>query len=150
MHVRGISNLVHSNSKFYAHNVSILPIYNKIFGNSRPKLRPEGFDGETCIMDPDLPIYRNQWIEFNAQALSQAYELDNFISMNGGRLNCSPSEWMKMDPFLREAFKLSYNKYAKEENQKQSKMQSDLDQKLEASKEYKSPFSGITKPTFIN
>lgn len=150
MHVRAISNLVHSRSNFYAHNVSLLPLYNKVFSATRPKLRPEGFDGDTCIMDPDLPIYRNQWIEFNAKALCAAYELDNLISMNGGRLTSSPEEWMRMDPFLREALKLAYNKYAKEENQRQSQMQSDLDQKLEASKEYKSPFSGVTKPTFIN
>jgi hypothetical protein len=150
MHVRSITNLVHANSKFYAQNVSVLPVYNKIFPGPRPKLRPQGFDGDTCNFDPDLPIYRNQWIQHNAQALCEAYELDNFINMNGGRLNASPTEWMKLDPFLREAFKIAYNRYAREENQKQQKMQSDLDQKLEASKEYKSPFTGITKPTFIN
>jgi hypothetical protein len=147
--MRSISYLVHQHSKF-AQNVSVLPVYNKIFAEERPKLRPQGFDGKTCLIDPDLPIYRNQWIEYNAAALCEAYELDNYINMNGGRFNCSPTEWMKMDMFLREAFKLAYNKYAREENKKQMQMQSDLDQKLEASKEYKSPFTGITKPTFIN
>lgn len=150
MHVRNTSYLVHHNSKFYAQNVSVLPVYNKIFTEGRPKLKPQGFDGKTCVMDPDLPIYRNQWIEYNAKALCEAYQLDNFINMSGGRINSTVTEWMTMDPFLREALVIAYNKYAKDENQRQNKMQSDLDQKLEAAKEYKSPFSGITKPTFIN
>jgi Asp-tRNA(Asn)/Glu-tRNA(Gln) amidotransferase A subunit family amidase len=70
--------------------------------------------------------------------------------MNGGRMNMSPTEWMHMDLFQREAYKLAYNAYAKEENKKQQNMQSQLDKKLEDAKEYKSPFAGVTKPTFIN
>jgi hypothetical protein len=149
MQIRAISNLIHSHCKF-AQNVSVLPVYNKIFGRERPKFRPQGYDGDTCEFDPDLPIYRNNWIEYNAKALCETFELDNFLNMNGGRVNISHTEWMHMDIFMREAYKLAYNKYAREENQKQSKMQADMDQKLEAAKEYKSPFAGISKPTFIN
>lgn len=148
--MRSISHLIHKNAKFYAQNVSILPLYNKVYVDNRPKLRPEGFDGDTCSFDPDLPIYHSNWIEYNAQALRKTFQLDNFIRMNGGVCNWTPESYMKCDPFLREAFMLAYNAYAKEENQKQQRLQSDLDQKLEASKEYKSPFSGVTKPTFIN
>jgi hypothetical protein len=75
MHVRSISNLIHTNSKFYAQNVSILPVYNKIFTEERPKFKPQGFDGKTCTVDPDLPIYRNHWIQYNAEALREAFEL---------------------------------------------------------------------------
>lgn len=150
MHIRSISSIVHNQSKFYAQNVSLIPVYNKIFVDSRAKLKPEGFEGSTCSIDPDLPIYRNNWIEYNAQALCNVYELDNFIAMNGGRANISSTEWLTMDLFTREAYKLAYNNYAKEENKKQSQMKADLDQKMEAAKDYKSPFSGITKPTFIN
>jgi len=148
--MRSISYIVHGQSKFYAQNVSLIPLYNKIFVDNRAKTKPEGFEGRNCSLDPDLFIYRNNWIEYNAQALCSAYELDNFISMNGGIANLTNTEWMTMDLFLREAYKLAYNKYAKDENQKQHRMQADLEQKMEASKEYKSPFSGITKPTFIN
>lgn len=141
---------MHGHSKFYAQNVSLIPVYNKIFVDSRAKLKPEGFDGKLCSWDADLPIYRNNWIEHNAKALSDAFELDNFIAMNGGQANLTRTDWFEMDLFLREAFKLAYNKYAREENKKQSQMKADLDQKLEASKEYKSPFSGVSKPTFID
>lgn len=150
MHIRSISLIVHGHSKFYAQNVSLIPVYNKIFVDSRAKLKPEGFDGDLCSWDPDLPIYRNNWIEHNAQALVNVLELDNFIAMNGGSINCNPNDWLKLDMFYRQALTLAFNNYAKEENKKQSQMKADLDQKLEASKDYKSPFSGVSKPTFID
>lgn len=150
MHIRSISYIVHGHSKFYAQNVSLIPVYNKIFVDSRAKLKPEGFDGKLCSWDPDLPVYRNNWVEHNAKALSDAFELDNFIVMNGGTINTDPLQWIQLDPIYREALKLAFNKYAREENKKQSQMKADLDQKLEASKEYKSPFSGVSKPTFID
>lgn len=141
---------MHADSHFYAQNITILPVYNKIFARERPKMRPQGFDGITCEIDPDLPIYRYEWIQHNAKAINEAFELDNLINMNGGNANVTYKDWISFDLFEREALKIAYNKYATEENKKQQKMQADIDQKIEAAKEYKSAFSGVTKPTFIN
>jgi hypothetical protein len=113
-------------------------------------MRPQGFDGETCEIDPDLPIYRYEWIKYNASAICETFELDNLINMNGGNANVTFKDWITFDLFEREALKMAYNKYASEENKKQQRMQADMEQKMEAAKEYKSAFSGVTKPTFIN
>ena len=149
MYIRSTSYLIHKESHFYAQNVSPLPVYNKIFVDGEVKYIPDGFSGDTCIIDPDLPIYRRQWIEHNAKSFKEAFDLSNWVRMNGGNINVSLESWMSLDFFMREAIKMASNEVTKEINDEHKKAQESLERRLEDAKEYKSPFEGAPKPSFI-
>ena len=149
MQMRNISWITQHASRFYAQNVTIIPLYNRIFVDGRPRMRPEGYDGDTCIIDPDLPIYRQQWIEHNANAVAHALEIENWVRM-GGNSFISYTEWKNLDMFEREALKINKNKVNKEIEKDVRQKEADLNQKLESAKEYKSPFAGTpATPSFI-
>lgn len=136
-------------TRFYAQNVSIIPLYNRIFVDGRPRIRPEGFDGDTCVLDPDLPIYRQQWIEHNARAVAHALEIENWVRM-GGNSFISYTEWLNLSPFEREALKIIKNEVNKEIEKEVKQKEADLNNKLENAKEYRSPFAGTpSTPSFI-
>lgn len=149
MYIRGVSHTVHQSCLFYAHNVSILPVYNKVFHKGTAKFIPQGYNGDTCVIDPDLPIYRQQWIEGTAKNIKESLELVNWVKMNGGTCNLSLDQWFSLDLFMREAVKLAGNEVTKETNKQVQEKEAALNQKIEAAKEYKSPFEGAPKPSFI-
>ena len=148
--MRNISHVTQHATRYYAQNVSIIPLYNKIFVDGRSRLKPEGFDGDNCFIDPDLPIYRQQWIEYNASAVANVLEIENWIRMNGGQAPISWSEWINLDFFVREAIKMISNKITKEMNKQVKQKEADLTQKMEANKPYQSVFNGTpSTPSFI-
>lgn len=149
MHMRNISLMTQHATRFYAQNVTIIPLYNRIFVDGRPRMRPEGFDGDTCYLDPDLPIYRQNWIEHNAKAVGHALEIENWVRM-GGNSFISYTEWIQLDMFEREALKMIKNQVSKEIEKEVKQKEADLNQKLDNAKEYKSPFAGTPPtPSFI-
>jgi len=96
--MRNISHVTQHATRFYAQNVSLIPLYNKIFVDGRPRMRPQGYDGDTCIMDPDLPIYWKNWIEYNARVDITVYEMENWVRM-GGNSFISWTEWKHLGPY---------------------------------------------------
>lgn len=110
---------------------------------------PLGFKGYNCSIDPDLPIYYQNWVEHLAKSFVKEFRLIDFIRINGGSLSMSVDEWMNLDLFMREAVIMASNTVAKEQQKHESQLKSDLESKLEAQKEYKSPFEGAPKPSFI-
>lgn len=149
MHIRSLSFISHQFYSFYAHNVSIIPVYNKVFHKHTAKFVPEGYYGDTCIIDPDLPIYRQKWIEGTANNIKDSLELVNWVKLNGGTCNLSLDQWFSLDLFMREAVVMAGNEVAKETNKQIQEKEAALNQKIEAAKEYKSPFEGAPKPSFI-
>jgi TRAP-type C4-dicarboxylate transport system substrate-binding protein len=100
-------------------------------------------------MDPDLPIFRQQWIEHNALAVAHALEIENWVRM-GANSFISFTEWKTLSPFEREALKRVKNEVSKEIEKEVRQKEADLNQKLENAKEYKSPFAGTPPtPSFI-
>ena len=149
MHIRNISYITQHGTRFYAQNVSLIPIYNRIFVDGRPRIKPEGYDGDTCIIDPDLPFYRKNWIDHNAKAVAQALEVENWVRM-GGNSFISWTEWKTLDIFEREALKIVKNQVTKEINKEVKQKEADLAQKLESSKPHVSPFANTpATPSFI-
>jgi len=110
---------------------------------------PPGFKGYNCSIDPDLPIYYQNWVEHIARTFMKEFRLVDFVRINGGSLSMSVNEWMNLDLFMREAVIMAVNIVVKEQNKHEAKLKSDLESKLENQKEYKSPFQGAPKPSFI-
>ena len=149
MHMRNISHVTQHAARFYAQNVSLIPLYNKIFVDGRPRMRPEGYDGDTCIMDPDLPIYWKNWVEHNARVEIEVYEMENWVRM-GGNSFISWTEWKHLSPFEREGLKIIKNQVTKEINKEVQQKEADLAQKMEAAKPHVSPFANTpATPSFI-
>jgi len=144
-----LSYLIHGNTQFIAHNVSVLPVYNKIYSDKIAHFVPHGFKGYNCTIDPDLPIYYRNWVEHIAKTFMQQFELVNYVRINGGSLSMSVDEWMKLDLFMREAVVQAVNIVVKEQQKNEAQLKSDLESKLESQKEYKSPFEGAPRPSFI-
>jgi hypothetical protein len=148
MYIRGLSYIIHQQYSFYAHNVSIIPVYNKLFHRGNAFI-PAGYNGDTCYIDPDLPIYRHNWIEGTAKNIKETLEIVNWVKLNGGASNLSLESWLSMDLFMREAVKIAGNEVASEHDKMVREKETKLEQKLEAAKDYKSPFEGAPKPSFI-
>lgn len=149
MDIRNISHITQHGCKYYAQNISLIPLYNKIFTEDKPLLRPEGFDGDTCIMDPDLPIYRKNWVEHNAKVDIEVYEMENWVRM-GGNSFISWTEWKQLPPFEREGLKIIKNKVTREINKEVQQKEAEITQKMEAAKPHISPFANTPNtPSFI-
>lgn len=140
---------MHGNSLFIAHNLSILPVYNKIYSEKIAYFLPPNFKGYECSIDPDLPIYYKRWVEHIANSFIKEFALIDWVRSNGGVLNMTITEWLSLDLFMREAALMAVNQVMKEQQKNEAQLRSDLEAKIESQKEYKSPFSGVSKPTFI-
>lgn len=110
---------------------------------------PPGYKGYNCSIDPDLPIYYRNWVEHVAKTFMTEFRLVDYVRINGGSLSMSVDEWMKLDLFMREAVVMAVNKVVKEQQKHEAQLKSDLEAKLESQKEYKSPFEGAPRPSFI-
>ena len=70
--------------------------------------------------------------------------------MNGGKFHITPDQWMDMNIYERTAYeKVAFDKI-EETNKEAKKQKMEMEQKMEQAKEYKSQFSGITMPRFVN
>lgn len=125
------------------------PYKTSLFYDKEVLFLAKGYNGNTCEFDPDLFIYRQQWIEHTAVTIKESFEFVNLVKMAGGHAPISVKEWMELDLFTREAIKMASNEVFKEMEKEQKAIQSKLEDKLESNKEYRSPFEGAPKPTFI-
>lgn len=140
--------MCHQFSNFYAQNVSILPRYNRIHTKD-PVYIPKGYNGDTCTLDPDLPVYYQNWVDHVAKVSSEAFDLINWVNLQVGGISISINEWMELDVFMREAIKFSANKVFTQQKKESERMKQEMQQKMETSGPYKSSFDGIPKPSFF-
>lgn len=146
--MRELSHLIHGSYAFYAQKVSIIPLYNRVHIKEAVFV-PSGYSGENVYHDPDLPIYYENWRETIANSIREALEIDNWVQLNIGGVRIPLNEWKTYDLFEREAIKISANKVFVEQEKANNRAKADMEQKLEASKEYRSNFDGLPKPSFF-
>lgn len=143
-----MSALCHHMCRFYAQNITLLPVYNRIH-TKVAVYRPNHYDGDSCTLDPDLPIYRQNWIEFVAQNFRREFEIDNWCQLSMSGINIRLDEWLHLPLFLREAVKLSGNHLIHEQQKQNEQVKKEMERKLEESQEHRSAFEGIPKPSFF-
>lgn len=126
-------------------------MYNVIcVADSRCEFISKRFTNTLYYIDPDLPIYYQNWINHLAGIIRNFYNLDNLWNMNGGKFHITPDQWMDMNIYERTAYeKVAFDKI-EETNKEAKKQKMEMEQKMEQAKEYKSQFSGITMPRFVN
>ena len=100
-------------------------------------------------MDPDLPIYYENWVEYQGNLFREAFELDNWVQLQIGGVGVSLAEWLDFDPFWREAIKQAANKAFTAQQKEAEKAKQEMKQKLESSTPYRSSFDGIPRPSFF-
>ena len=131
--------------------MSVFPVYNKICSvDSRSEFSSKRFEGLMVYIDPDLPIYFDNWIKHLANIVRDFYHLDNLWNLNGGQFNISYSDWINLNIYERRAFEMTASDKIEESNKSARQQKADMEQKMEQAKEYKSQFSGITMPRFVN
>lgn len=69
--------------------------------------------------------------------------------LNAGGITISITEWLNLDMFLRESLKIVGNKLFSEQKKEANQLKADMERKLEESKEHRSAFEGIPKPSFF-
>lgn len=126
-------------------------MYNVIcVADSRCEFISKRFTNTLYYIDPDLPIYYQNWINHLARIIRNFYELDDLWNLNGGKFHLTSDQWINMNLYEREAHKMVASSKIEESNKEAKKQKMEMEQKMEAAKEYRSQFSGITMPRFVN
>lgn len=146
--MRYLSSLVHERSTFYAQNVSIIPVYNRVHVKEVVFV-PKRYTECNWQIDEDLPIYFNNWREHIASQIAEGLDLYNWAVLNSGGLSISIEEWMNLDMMMREAIKMAGNKVFSDQKKEANRIQADMERKLEQNQPHRSAFEGIPKPSFF-
>lgn len=100
------------------------------------------------IPDPDLIIYRKNWIEAVGKNIRDKALLDNWVRVSNSCNVPLGINWLDMDDLWLEAVSSAVNDFVKEQNKASSEHLNQMQSKLEALKPYQSPMDSIPKPTF--
>lgn len=100
------------------------------------------------IPDPDLIIYRRNWIEGVAKNIRDKANLDNWVRASNTCNVPLGVNWLDMDELWLTAVSMSIDEFIKEQNKASSDHLQQMQTKLEALKPYQSPMDSIPKPTF--
>ncbi len=139
---------MYGGSKFSAQNISILPVYNRIYTREATFV-PKKYTECNWQIDEDLPIYFHNWKEHIGLTFADAFDLYSWVNLNIGGVTVSINDWMNLDMFIREAIKLASNKVFHEQKKEAEQMRQDMERKIEDSKPHRSAFEGIPKPSFF-
>lgn len=147
--MRDCSNLVHKNSSFIKTTSSLLPLYSKTYVEPQHYI-PKNYFGIYCTpIEEDDFIYHKNWVEHIGLVLAEEYRIKDWANLNMGGITIPLQEWQTLDIFTVEAIVLTANKLFTEQEKKAKEAKEDLENKIKSSTPYRSSFSNIPKPTFI-
>lgn len=101
------------------------------------------------LPDPDMIIYRNNWVKAVAANIRSQANLDNWVRVS----NCCNIplgiSWLEMDELWLTAISSAVDDFVKEQNKASTEHLQQMQSKLESLKPYQSPMDSIPKPNFI-
>lgn len=101
------------------------------------------------IPDPDLIIYRKNWIEAISKNIRKHAQLDNWVRASNTCNVPLGINWLDMDELWLTAVSMSIDEFIKEQNKASTEHLNQMQNKLESLKPYQSPMDSIPKPTFF-
>lgn len=101
------------------------------------------------LLDPDMIIYRMNWVKAVAANIRAKAQLDNWVRV----ANCCDMplgvSWLEMDDLWLAAISSAVDDFVKEQNKASSEQLHQMQSKLESLKPYQSPMDSIPKPSFM-
>jgi hypothetical protein len=101
------------------------------------------------LPDPDMIIYRHNWVKAIAANIRDKAQLDNWVRVS----NCCNIplgiDWLDMDELWLTAISTAVDEFVKEQNKASSEHMQQMQSKIEALKPYQSPMESIPKPHFF-
>lgn len=101
------------------------------------------------LIDPDMLIYRMNWVKAVAANIRRQAQLDNWVRI----ANCCDvplgMDWLDMDELWLTALTSAVDDFIKEQNKASSEQLHQMQSKLESLKPYSSPMDSVPKPSFF-